>query len=94
MRHDYSNTTVHAIEQMSRRDIPHEVLDLLESYGESVKCRDGGRKFAFGRSSRTLIRRDLGRTTLKEITKYRRVYAVMCDERIVTVARSKKPLFR
>jgi hypothetical protein len=94
MKHDNSNKTNHAIEQMTRRDIPHEALDLLESYGESIKCRDGGRKIAFGRMSRTLIRQELGRAKLKEITKYRRVYAVICDERIVTVARSKKSLIR
>ena len=94
MKNHKSNCTNHAIEQMSRRNISEQLLDLLLSYGESIKCRDGGRKIAFGRNSRTLIRRELGSYVVRDINKCRRIYAVMCEEHIVTVARSKKPLFR
>jgi hypothetical protein len=88
-----TNRTRHAIEQMTRRHISVEALDLLESYGDSIKCRDGGRKLAFSKGSRRLIRRELGCTALKDLAKHRCVYAVICADRIVTVARSRNPLF-
>lgn len=94
MKESKSNRTEHAIKQMARRKINVEILDMLESYGESTKCRDGGRKIAFGKASRTLIRRELGRKALRDLAKYRNVYAVLCDEQVVTVARSRTPLFR
>lgn len=94
MEHINSNRTRHALTQMTRRAIPVDVLDLLESYGESAKSRDGGRKIAFGKQSLSLIRKDLGRRALRDLTKYRTVYAVKCNERIVTVARSRTPLFK
>jgi hypothetical protein len=94
MKESKSNRTEHAIEQMARRNINEQILDMLESYGESAKCRDGGRKIAFGKASRTLIRREIGRKALRELSKYRNIYAVLCNERVVTVARSRTPLFR
>jgi hypothetical protein len=94
MKTNLNNTTRHAIEQMTRRRIGAEVLDLLESYGESIKCRDGGKKLAFGKASRRLIRQDLGKATLKELSKHRTVYAVICNDKVVTVARSRSPIIK
>lgn len=88
-----SNLTKHAIERMTTRNIPVDILDDLESFGEEVKCRDGGYKIAFSKSSRTQIRRERGRKALKALEKFKTLYAVKCGDKIVTVAHSSKPIF-
>ncbi|MDP2227786.1 MAG: hypothetical protein Q8J78_09970 [Moraxellaceae bacterium] len=92
MQNSLNNLTRHAIEQMESRSIPELVVDFIESYGGSKKSRDGGRKCALTKASRRLIRRDLGKSALKELSKYRTVYAVTCNDKIVTVARSRSPI--
>ncbi len=47
MKISLDNLTEHAIEQMTRRRIPEWVMDALESYGDSIKCLDDGRKWGF-----------------------------------------------
>jgi hypothetical protein len=88
-----SNLTKHARERMTTRNIPIDIFDDLESFGELRKCRDGGYKLAFSKSSRSQIRKERGKTALKELEKYKTLYAVMCNNKIVTVARSRTPLF-
>jgi len=88
-----SNLTKHARERMTTRNIPIDIFDDLESFGELRKCRDGGYKLAFSKSSRSQIRKERGKTALKELEKYKTLYAVMCNNKIVTVARSRIPLF-
>jgi len=87
-----NHMTRHAIEQMKRRNIAEATLDMLESYGDSIKCRDGGRKLAFSKASRRLIRQDLGKQALRGFSKHCCVYAVVCNGKVVTVARSRKPI--
>ena len=88
-----SNLTKHARERMTTRNIPIDIFDDLESFGELSKCRDGGYKLAFSKSSRSQIRKERGKTALKDLEKYKTLYAVMCNNKIVTVARSRTPLF-
>ena len=92
MQNRLNNLTRHAIEQMESRNIPELMVDFVLSYGDYKKSRDGGRKCAFSKASRHLIRRDLGKSALKELSKYRTVYAVICNDKIVTVARSRSPI--
>ena len=92
MKISLDNLTEHAIEQMTRRRIPEWVMDALESYGDSIKCRDDGRKWGFSKESRRLVRRYLGKSALEGLSKYRNVYAVICNEKVVTVARSRTPI--
>ena len=71
MQNRLNNLTRHAIEQMESRNIPELMVDFVLSYGDYKKSRDGGRKCAFSKASRHLIRRDLGKSALKELSKYR-----------------------
>jgi hypothetical protein len=88
-----SNLTNHARERMTMRNFPIDIVDDLDSFGDQIKCRDGGYKIAFSKRSRSQIRKERGKNALKVLEKYKTIYAVKCNNKIVTVARSRTPLF-
>ena len=84
--------TRHALERSTFRSIPLGVIEFILSYGDSTKGRDGAEKYCLSKSSLRGLKRDYGRDVASALSGYRNVYVVVSDGRIITAARSKKPL--
>jgi hypothetical protein len=87
------NLTRHASGRSAARTISPAIIDVILSYGFSRPARDEARKIALSRTSLSEIRRDYGPEFSKEIGVFRSVYVVEASGCVITVARSRKPLF-
>ena len=84
--------TRHGRDRSTSRNIPHGVIEFIIDYGESVKARDGGRKYALSKKSLARLKRDYGRPVGNALSQYRKAFVLMCEGRVVTVAWSDRPL--
>jgi hypothetical protein len=85
--------TRHARNRITARSVPAGVIDIILTYGESRRGRDGARKHALSGDSLRQIRQVFGREIAKAFGNYRTAYVVEAEGRIITVAYSRQPLF-
>ncbi len=76
-----------------QRAVPGSVIGLILNYGESCDAGEGARKFALSKASLRALRRDLGGRATGNLAHFRKAYIVAAQDRIVTVAFSRRPLF-
>lgn len=86
--------TRHARHRAEQRAVPGPVIGLILDYGECRDAGEGARKFALSKASLRALRRDLGVRVPGDLERFRKAYVVALQGRIVTVAFSRRPLFR
>lgn len=69
---------------MQQRAIPLRVVDWLAAYGQ-VDHQRGSELFYFNKRSRRALKRDLGRSALRGLSKCMDAYMVYADGKIATV---------
>lgn len=75
----------HARLRMQQRSIPSHVVDYLLAYAEPIAVGGGAERYAFTKTSWRRLCADLGRE-IRNIERYRRVYAIAAHGVVVTVA--------
>ncbi len=88
-----SSFTRHAWHRAAERSVPTSLVNLLLDYGESRDAGEGARKFAFSKTSLRHLKRDLGPSAVKNLDRYRKVYVVASEGKVITVAFARRPLF-
>ena len=77
--------TKHASERMQQRSIPPIVVEFLLDHGQPERGPGGAERFTFCKRSWRRLQREFG-PAAGHFERYRHVYAVVCDGRVVTVA--------
>ncbi len=79
--------TRHARERMDERGVPEEVVEMLLACGRSRPAKNGARRIEFGPMTRAmLLRRRSPEAVSRIMARYEKVYLIVQDDCIVTVA--------
>jgi hypothetical protein len=86
-----ANSTRHAQARIQQRGIPPLVIELLERFGSSMRCKDAERLFFDNSARRRLTAHLGGHRGLSVIDRWLDVYAIVADNgTVVTVAHKTK----
>jgi hypothetical protein len=85
--------THHARDRATARQIPPAVMDIIVTYGEAERARDGACKYALSRASMRQIRKDFGREISKALERHRKVCVVETGGLVLTAFFTSTPLF-
>jgi hypothetical protein len=82
--------TDHACQRSAQRNVPDGVLEILLQYGDERPTAGGARRVEFGKAAKARIRKAFGPCLAEAILRTDKLYAIMKNGRILTVAFDKR----